>query len=154
MASALAVAAAALVALGPGDTGQAGARDGTAAPPSHRQGAEPSRLVRAPVRIADAGAVRLLRPGDRVNVIATSGQAARSPSIGGQSDGGVTGPRSVAESVRVLEVPEPGDGLGAGGSGVAGSPGDGALIVLSVPRSDAVALAGAAADTRLAVTLC
>ena len=43
-------------------------------PPPRRHGAAPAAdpLVRAPVRIADAAAVRLLRPGDRVDVLAAA----------------------------------------------------------------------------------
>ncbi|MEG3627252.1 hypothetical protein [Streptomyces poriticola] len=95
--------------------------------------------VSAPVRIADAATVRLLRRGDRVDVIAAEDAAA----------GGRT--RVVARGARVTEVPEgpgeravPGAGSGTGG---------GALVVLSVPRATATRLAGASATARLAVTL-
>ncbi|MFD4631182.1 RcpC/CpaB family pilus assembly protein [Streptomyces sp. NPDC058284] len=88
--------------------------------------------VTAPVRIADADAVRLLRPGDRVDVIAAGG-----------SPGESTEPRVVASGARVSDVPEPGDGPAESG----------ALVVLSVPRETAARLAGAAANARLAVTL-
>ncbi|WP_107101819.1 MULTISPECIES: hypothetical protein [Streptomyces] len=88
--------------------------------------------VTAPVRIADADAARLLRPGDRVDVIAADGSAA-----------GGAKPRVVAAGARVSEVPEPGE-----------SPAEsGALVVFSVPRDTAVRLAGAGASTRLAVAL-
>jgi hypothetical protein len=89
--------------------------------PSERKG-DPA-LVRAPVRIADAGVVELLRPGDRVDVLAAA--------------------RVVASGARVVTVPE-GDG---------GALGDGALVVLSVPRSTAAALAGASARSPLTVAL-
>lgn len=89
-------------------------------------------LVTAPVRIADAGTVRLLRPGDRVDVI-----AAEDPSAGG-------GARVLARGVRVTRVPEPLDGPA----------GSGALVVLSVPRTTATRLVGASATARLAVTVC
>ncbi|MET9802560.1 hypothetical protein [Streptomyces sp. NPDC006368] len=85
------------------------------------------------MRIADGATVRLLRPGDRVDVIA----AGVSPSGDGDA-------RVVASGVRVADVPrtpEP-------------SPDGGALVVLSVPRATATALAGAAAGSRLAVILC
>ena len=87
--------------------------------------------VAAPVRIADAATVRLLRPGDRVDVIAAGGPAA---------DGDA---RVVARGARVAKVPEAVDD---GRSG--------ALVVLSVPRSTAARLVGASATARLAVTLC
>ncbi|MEU6538184.1 hypothetical protein [Streptomyces sp. NPDC047000] len=85
----------------------------------------------APVRIADAATVRLLRPGDRVDVIAA----------GGPADGGDA--RVIARGARVATVPEAVDD---GESG--------ALIVLTVPRALAARLVGASATARLAVTLC
>ncbi|MFF8728138.1 hypothetical protein ACF073_16835 [Streptomyces sp. NPDC015171] len=134
VAAGLAVTAAALVAAGP--------RTGTEPHgPGHGRGhriAEPVRRpaavhrVTAPVRIADAATVRLLRPGDRVDVI-----AAEDPSAGG-------GARVLARGVRVTKVPEPLDGAAEGG----------ALVVLSVPRTTAARLVGASATARLAVTLC
>ncbi|WP_333775660.1 hypothetical protein [Streptomyces sp. IBSBF 3136] len=135
LAAGLAVTAAALVAAGPR----------TGAPPHHsarapgHPAAEPPRrlhravdVVTAPVRIADAATVRLLRPGDRVDVI-----AAEDPSTGGDA-------RVLARGVRVREVPEPLEGL----------EGSGALVVLTVPRGSAARLVGASATARLAVTLC
>ncbi|WP_435969613.1 hypothetical protein [Streptomyces sp. Qhu_M48] len=92
------------------------------------------RLVSAPVRIADAATVRLLRPGDRVDVIA----APNSP-LGGEGEA-----RVVATGARVAEVPHPGETRSDGG----------ALVVLSVPRPTATALAGAGVTSQLAVTMC
>ncbi|MCM9079986.1 hypothetical protein OG374_18260 [Streptomyces sp. NBC_00040] len=96
------------------------------------QGAAPpaaARPVSAPVRIADAATVRLLRPGDRVDVVAAER----------------TGPpRVVAAGALIAEVPEPDKGVADGG----------ALVVLSVPRDTARTLVGAGATARLAVTLC
>ncbi|MFH0243939.1 RcpC/CpaB family pilus assembly protein [Streptomyces sp. HK10] len=91
----------------------------------------------APVRITDAGAVRLLRPGDRVDVLAAP--------VGTPADSA----RTIARNVRVAAVPEPASGPEAGSGGR-----EGALVVLSVPRPTAARLAGAAAHSRLAVTLC
>ncbi|MER7406642.1 hypothetical protein ABT373_30255 [Streptomyces sp. NPDC000070] len=135
----LAVTATALVAAGP--RGSDGARGHPRAqPPAHAapvSGEQPVRTrravgaVTAPVRIADAATVRLLRPGDRVDVIA----AAETVSGGAA--------RVVARGARVTKVPEPLEGASDGG----------ALVVLSVPRATAVRLAGASATTRLAVTL-
>jgi len=88
--------------------------------------------VSAPVRIADSATVRLLRPGDRVDVI-----AAEESAPGGNA-------RVVARGARVTKVPDPPPGATEGG----------ALVVLSVPRSTAARLAGASATARLAVTLC
>ncbi|MFJ4281819.1 RcpC/CpaB family pilus assembly protein [Streptomyces massasporeus] len=138
----LAVTATALVAAGPG------APDGArghprARPPAHTASlsgdrpAYPRRdggSVTAPVRISDAAAVRLLRPGDRVDVIAVV--AAEGSVPGGDA-------RVVARGARVTKVPEP----------VADAGDSGALVVLSVPRATAARLAGASATGRLAVTL-
>jgi hypothetical protein len=88
--------------------------------------------VSAPVRIADAATVRLLRSGDRVDVIAAQDTAA-----GGDAE-------VVARGARVTKVPEPLDEAA----------GSGALVVLSVPRATAARLAGASATARLAVTMC
>ncbi|MEV6808357.1 hypothetical protein [Streptomyces sp. NPDC051132] len=134
VAAGLAVTAAALVAAGPGTgaepDGAGRAHGHRATAPVRRHPAE--RLVTAPVRIADAATVRLLRPGDRVDVI-----AAQDASAGG-------GARVLARGVRVTRVPRPLDGAAESG----------ALVVLSVPRATAARLVGAAATARLAVTLC
>ncbi|MDN3245722.1 hypothetical protein J2S54_004085 [Streptomyces sp. DSM 42143] len=133
VAAGLAVTAAALVAAGPhpgaGAPGAQRARGHPVAEPvRERHGARP---VSAPVRIADAATVRLLRPGDRVDVVAAT-------------DGGSGEATVLARGARVTKVPEPVDGDAAGG----------ALVVVSVPRATAHRLAGAAATARLAVTLC
>ncbi|MEU6849246.1 hypothetical protein ABZ901_04830 [Actinacidiphila alni] len=96
-------------------------------------------LVRAPVRIADAAAVALLRPGDHVDVLASS--------------------RVVAASATVVTVPDRTGGSSTAGDSavsdtVSGSGNGGALVVLAVPRRIAAALSGAAVTTPLAVTLC
>ncbi|MCY0927305.1 hypothetical protein OTB20_14020 [Streptomyces sp. H27-H1] len=103
------------------------------APPAAKPPPAAVRMVSAPVRIADAATVRLLRPGDRVDVVAAE--------RGGP-------PRVVASGARVAEVPAPETGVEqASGEG-------GALVVLSVPRDTARALVGAGTLSRLAVTLC
>nr|WP_179892080.1 hypothetical protein [Streptomyces sp. rh34] len=161
-AAGLALAGAALATTGLSST------DGESGPPDAQQGAGRSsvRLVSAPVRIADPETVRLLRPGDQVDVIAV-----------GDADGQA---RVVARGVRVAKVPYaaagPGghaadvssagaDGSGGmGGSGGAEGIGEaegiggtgaeaGALVVLSVERSTATALLGASASGRLAVAV-
>ncbi|WP_349775372.1 hypothetical protein [Streptomyces vilmorinianum] len=98
------------------------------------------RLVSAPVRIADAATVRLLRPGDRVDVIAAPPNAPLG--MGGNAGGGEA--RVIAAGARVADVPRADETR----------PDGGALVVLSVPRSTATALAGAGITSRLAVTLC
>lgn len=138
VAAGLAVTAAALVAAGPREAD--GARGHPVDEPvrPHRV-AEP---VSAPVRIADAATVRLLRPGDRVDVIAAEGHGPRGAGFGGDAFGGKA--EVVARGARVTELPEPLEAAGEGG----------ALVVLSVPRATAARLAGASATARLAVTLC
>lgn len=112
---------------------EAQASRGAAPPPvrASQSAAPPAalRMVSAPVRIADAATVRLLRPGDRVDVVAAERAGP---------------PRVVAAGARVAEVPAPEKGMGDGG----------ALVVLSVPRDTARNLVGAGTVSRLAVTLC
>ncbi|MEU1225541.1 hypothetical protein [Streptomyces sp. NPDC005828] len=103
--------------------------------PARARPPAPVPLVSAPVRIADAATVRLLRPGDRVDVIA----APPDSPLGGESEA-----RVVAAGARVTEVPRQGETRSDGG----------ALVVLSVPRSTAAVLAGAGVTSRLAVTVC
>ncbi|TLQ48393.1 hypothetical protein FEF34_22330 [Streptomyces marianii] len=100
------------------------------------------------MRIADAETVRLLKPGDRVDVIAapevpTGTAFGQGAGIGGASR---TGPdaRVIVTGARVTEVPRAAEGFRDGG----------ALVVLAVPRTVATALAGAGVTSRLAVTLC
>ncbi|MGW2492675.1 hypothetical protein ACWCV9_36485 [Streptomyces sp. NPDC001606] len=134
VAAVLAVTAAALIVSGPRSPAEPHltqrARGHPAGEPVPRPGAVD--LVTAPVRIADAATVRLLRPGDRVDVI-----AAQDPSAGGDA-------RVLARGVRVTKVPAPPEGAAESG----------ALVVLSVPRAAAAQLVGASATARLAVTLC
>ncbi|QEU70194.1 hypothetical protein CP966_15395 [Streptomyces galilaeus] len=153
----LAVTAAALVAAGPRDGDQARGHPGggshARAQSSARAPADAPRTaerVRAAVRISDAATVRLLRTGDRVDVIAVA-PAERSAGPEGAA-------QVVARRALVTKVPEPAGGsAGAGGGGAAwddaGSAEGGALVVLSVPRSTATRLAGASVTARLAVTL-
>jgi hypothetical protein len=92
------------------------------------------RLVRAPVRIADAAAVALLRPGVRVDVLAGARVVAAGATV-------VAVPVSRTVSQASPAIPD------------SGGPG-GALIVLAVPRHTAAALSGAAATSPLGVALC
>ncbi|PKV86242.1 RcpC/CpaB family pilus assembly protein [Streptomyces sp. TLI_146] len=147
MAAGLAVAAAALAAVGaraPGRTDPGHANPGAVAVTTAgaQQPSTPTRpartavdVVSAPVRIADAETVRLLRPGDRVDVIA----APDSPPGG---SGGPGAAHLVASGVRVTDVPRP----------RGPSSDEGALVVLAVPRATATTLAGAGATSRLVVT--
>ncbi|MFF2846746.1 RcpC/CpaB family pilus assembly protein [Streptomyces sp. NPDC058001] len=155
MAAVLAVTAVALITTGareaPGPGREAGARETTHAQARGQTAAalegdpRAPELVSAPVRITDAATVRLLRPGDRIDVVAAGG-----------ADGAATGDgaaRVVASGVRVVEVPEPPEGTGVAGTGDIATEG-GALVVLAVPRATATRLAGAGATSRLVVTLC
>ncbi|MFH9811807.1 hypothetical protein ACH4NO_21675 [Streptomyces olivaceus] len=135
LAAGLVVTAAALVAAGPhSEAGEPDTRRArghpVAEPVPERQS---TRFVAAPVRISDAATVRLLRPGDRIDVVSTG-------------DGGTGGTSVLARGVRVTEVPEPVAGAGAAA--------DGALVVVSVPRETAHRLVGAGTTARLAVALC
>ncbi|MFI6350630.1 hypothetical protein [Streptomyces sp. NPDC050560] len=170
LAAGLAMSAAALIAA----TASADAGAGAGAPARDAPHAPPPAAgpVRAPVRIADGATARMLRPGDRVDVIAADGT------------GGGAEPRVVAGGARVVEVPsagspaapaegtdttEPaegtddsddrGDAGGVGGADLTGTGAEteaerGTLVVLSVPRATAARLAGAGATSQLAVTLC
>jgi hypothetical protein len=133
MAAGLAMTAAALAASAPGSRGPAEADRPQAAATERER--EPVETVSAPVRIADAATVRLLRPGDRVDVIASP--------VSSPADG-EDGARVVARGARVEKVPD----------ARADPPDGGALVMLSVPRATAAELAGAGATSRLAVTLC
>jgi hypothetical protein len=113
-------------------------------------------LVRAPVRIADAAAVRLLRPGDRVDVLAASRVVARNapvvsvPGFGEPErwagSGGGTRGRSAGPGAGMPSMDDSGLSMGA-------PPSVGALVVLRVSRGVAAALSGAAADSPLGVVL-
>ncbi|WP_141311925.1 hypothetical protein [Streptomyces spinoverrucosus] len=134
LAAGLAITAAALVAAGPRAPADAHQGDRARGHPVADRAPERRAVERvsAPVRIADAATVRLLRPGDRVDVV-----AAEETATGGAAD-------VVARGALVTKVPEPLDG----------EVDSGALVVLSVPRATAARLAGASATARLAVTLC
>ncbi|MDX3213804.1 hypothetical protein PV421_47615 [Streptomyces scabiei] len=128
-AAGLAVTAAALLVAGAGPRESGRVRGHPVADPVPERSA-PAERVTAPVRIADAATVRLLRPGDRVDVIAAE-----------ESATGAGTARIVARGARVSKVP------------AADAAESGALVVLTVPRRTAARLAGAGATSRLAVTL-
>ncbi|MFE4675986.1 RcpC/CpaB family pilus assembly protein [Streptomyces sp. NPDC056721] len=151
VAAGLAVTAAVLVAAGPSGAGSSGSgSSGAGSSGSEFSGSGRERVrrsvvtVSAPVRIADAAAVRLLRPGDRVDVVAAGSGAGD-----GQGSGG-RGGRVVAAGARVSSVPDSAESAESAGEVAAEG---GALVVLSVPRETAARLAGAGATSRLAVTL-
>ncbi|TYK49439.1 SAF domain-containing protein [Actinomadura decatromicini] len=99
--------------------------------------------VATPVRIADAGAVRLVRPGDRIDVLAApSPSPSLSPSLDAAPAVVSGGARLVISSVPVVAVPRR----------AASDDHDGALVVVATDRTQAVALAGAAAPLTLTIT--
>jgi hypothetical protein len=93
----------------------------------------PVPVVRDPVRIADGAVVALLRPGDRVDVLA--------------------GGRVVAGCATVVAVPERSVPPSSAALADSGGPG-GALVVLALPRPTAAALSGATTSSPVGVTLC
>ncbi|QFR02661.1 hypothetical protein F9278_19600 [Streptomyces phaeolivaceus] len=129
-AAGLAVTAAALLVTGAGPREAERVRGHPVADPVPERPA-PVETVTAPVRIADGATVRLLRPGDRVDVIAAE-----------ESATGAGAARVVARGARVAKVPTAVDTAESG-----------ALVVLTVPRRTAARLAGAGVASRLAVTL-
>lgn len=115
--------------------------------------------VATPVRLADAGAAALLRPGDRVDVYAVPSDsgfpgvdAPPEPGAATSPDGGAraTGPpppgaaRLVATDLLVLTVPA---------TEAAATGADGALVVFAATSDVARALAHAAATSVLSVAL-
>lgn len=91
--------------------------------------------VAVPVRLADPGVARLLRPGDRVDVVSVT-----------QSGTGSV----VVSAAPVLALP---GGAGDPADVPAGSTVEGALVVLAVPAYLAPQLSSSALSTRLTVTL-
>ena len=90
-------------------------------------------LVAVPVRIGDPGAVRLLRVGDRVDLLAADPQ-------------GRSSARLVGRDVPVLAIPR-------GGDDQPGQTNGGALVVVGVPDTTAPDLAQAAVTSYLSVVL-
>ncbi|CAM3443182.1 SAF domain-containing protein [Nocardioides dubius] len=87
--------------------------------------------VALPVRLTDAGVAALLRPGDRIDLIATR-----------PTDGSV---HQVADAVSVITVPAPRSGAGGTETG--------ALVVLAVGDAQAREIAGAAASMFLTASI-
>jgi pilus assembly protein CpaB len=110
-------------------------------------------LVAAPVRVADADAAALVRPGDVIDVYAASGAvvlgdaslAGGDPSLAGGSSSRA---RLVAARARVLSVP-----LSFSMGDTRATTADGALLVLAVNAETARALAGAASAERLSLVI-
>lgn len=87
-------------------------------------------LMAVPVRLADVASAGLLRPGDRVDVVAA-----------GTAPEGAGDAQVVAAGVAVLSVPQQEPAA------------EGALVVLAVSRSTALRLASAAVTSRLTAAL-
>jgi Flp pilus assembly protein CpaB len=98
--------------------------------------------VAAPVRIADSGEVALVRPGNRVDVLAAQASDASS-SQPGSGAGSRARAITIAAGAVVLSVP----------TAAAATITDGGLVVLAVPAQTARALAGAASADRLSLVL-
>lgn len=100
-----------------------------------------ARVVAAPVRIADAATVALLRPGDVIDVL-----AAAAPEAGRES--ATAAAQLVASAVPVLALPRERTGaFDAGGAET------GALVVIAASESAAARLASAAVTSRLSVVI-
>lgn len=89
-------------------------------------------MVAAPVRIGDQGAVRLLRPGDRIDVLAADPQARAEATV-------------VARDAVVVALPRTDDS--------ASTLVTGGLVVLAVPENEARALASAGVSRFLSVVI-
>lgn len=87
-------------------------------------------LVGVPVRIGDPGSVRLLRAGDRVDLVAADPQGGRDAVV-------------VGRGVPVLAIPRARDP----------GPTGGALVVLGLPESSVRRVAGASASALLSVVV-
>jgi Flp pilus assembly protein CpaB len=96
--------------------------------------------VAVPVRIGDAGAVRLLRVGDRVELLAADPRGARTA-------------RVLARDAPVLAIPGTGPDVGAGVGADVGAGTTGALVVLALPDDTAAAAAQAGVTAFLSVVL-
>ncbi len=94
--------------------------------------------VAVPVRIVDAGAARLVRPGDRIDVLAAASPS-EFPVVGARVVADV-----VASGVQVVTIPDEDDELALA---------DGALIVVATSERVATDLAAAAVTSRLSLTL-
>ncbi|WP_199819406.1 hypothetical protein [Streptomyces griseus] len=160
-AAGLALAGAALATTGL--SGGDGEAHSAQAPPD--SGRASVRLVSAPVRIADPETVRLLRPGDRVDVIAVGGaedearvvargaRVAKVPGAPAGVDTGRPGAGASADGVVAAEMSDVPDASEVSEVSDGTVPGVGALVVLSVERSTATALLGAGVSGRLAVAV-
>lgn len=105
----------------------------------HGERVSATEVVAVPVRLADAEAARLLKAGDRVDVLA----ADAGPNSGGDAA------RVAARGVRVLAVPAPTGERGLGATQFS----EGALVVIATSPEVAAVLARSAVTARLSVTI-
>lgn len=98
--------------------------------------------VAAPIRIADAATVRLVRPGTRIDVLAAAPDTPvpDSDTPGASSD--VPGARTIAAEIPVIAIPPRKEG----------DPQEGALILVAATRPQAQALAAAGPTLSLTIT--
>lgn len=104
--------------------------------PGLAEGTAPGEVV-VPVRLADAAVARTLRPGDRVDLLAATADAAA-------SEGGA---EVVAAGALVVALEE------GGGGGLLGGEEPAALVLVAVPRGAAPDVVGASAWAPLRVVL-
>jgi Flp pilus assembly protein CpaB len=114
-----------------------------------------SGLIEAPVRVADGATVALVRPGDRVDILAAPGAdtedastayppTAYPPTADQPAAGGLAQAQLVAEAAQVLAIPlTSADEASSGG----------ALLVLAVSPTTSRILAAAAASERLSLVI-
>lgn len=106
------------------------------------QGTQQAELVGAPVRLADAHQAQLIRPGDRIDVLAASDT--RESSIA----------RTVATDALVLSVPGTADTTGEGFLNKVGPSNDGSVVtILGVTADTALELAAAATRGSLSIVI-
>lgn len=98
--------------------------------------AAPPGSVAVPVRVVEAAALRLVRPGDEVTVLA-------GPDLSGVTGGGEV----VVPSAVVLHVPDTDDGL------LGGEAGGGGVVVLALDRPGATRVAAATGQRPLLLGL-
>ncbi len=100
--------------------------------------------VAAPVRLADAATARLLRPGDRVDVVAAQAGTA-DPISGGTAPPGARVVAAAALVITVAPDTQP--------NALIGSTSGGALVVLALSRTEALAVAEASVLGPISVLL-
>lgn len=133
----------------------AGSHAGPIAPgsgPPPRFGTTPlvNGLVAVPVRFADAGSAAFLRPGDRIDVLASDDAGPAEPApIPDAVTPSAPADNRAAVDVAVLGI----SAAAAAGLAGSGSPDDSGLVYLAVDNATAARLAHAAAHSRLSYAL-